>query len=181
MKRILLATTLIMAFGLSAIAQSKFNSGNTAATAVTFREGPQDGQKVVSFGLPTKYWAQMYVTPAGGDEGSLAPIATAIGGIGIGPVPALAGLYQFSNITVAGLAPDSQVLVQIRGWLGNNTSGGYATADIRGTSVPVAMITKASPIPNVVVPAWQIVVPEPGSMMLAGLGLSSLLFLRRRK
>lgn len=183
MKKILLATTLVMACGLSSYAQSKFTVANGAATAVTFLGGLQDGQKVNSVGAD-KYWAQLYVTPAGGDAGSLAAVATAIAPIGVNATIAN-GLFNLGTVTIANLDAGAVVLLQVRGWLGSNQSGGYAGAEIKGKNEPKPFTSKTSP-PVVAfgsggLGGFQIIVPEPGSMMLAGLGLSGLLFLRRRK
>jgi len=183
MKKILLATTLIMACGLSAYAQSKFTVANNPASAITFLGGPQDGQKVNSVGAD-KYWAQLYITPAGGGVGDLAPVATAIAPIGVNAAVAN-GLFNLGTVTIAGLDAGQTVMLQVRGWLGSNQSGGYESASIKGANEAKPFSSKTSP-PVVAfgsggLGAFQIVVPEPGSMMLAGLGLSGLLFLRRRK
>ena len=182
MKKILLETTLLIAGALNIYAQSKFTVANGAATAVTFT----NGEKVNSVG-PDKYWAQVYVTPSGGGVGDLAPVATAIAPIGVNATVAN-GLFNFGTVTIAHLDAHETVLLQVRGWLGRDVSGGYESAQNKGRNEAKPFTTRTSPPVVAFGPGglsgFQFSappIPEPSGLMLAGFGLGGLLCLHRRK
>lgn len=183
MKKFLITTTLLAACGLSAIAQSKFTVANNANIPVTFKDpagAPPSGldgvkvQSATAYGGP--HWAALYMglegTPLDAlvQQGANKPIGQSAG---------LAGIFSFGTVTTT-FAEQAPVLVQVRGWREADPGvNGHSDAKVfKGSALSAAVVFGTQPNQ---IGAWQLNIPEPTSMMLAGLGLSGLLFLRRRK
>lgn len=180
MKKLLLTATLLTACGLSAFAQSKFTVGNSGTTAITFKDtgGALDGVKVQSTAaMGGDHFAALYLGPAGAADAALVKSS---GDAKIGVAAAVAGIFSLGTVTIAGTDAGVDVQAQVRGWRasdptinGRNQSKTFTSK----ISPPVVLFGTAANQLN----GFQIVVPEPTSMMLAGVGLSGLLFLRDRK
>lgn len=180
MKKLLLTATLLTACGLSAFAQSKFTVGNSGTTAITFKDvgGALDGVKVQSIAAQGgDHFAALYLGAAGAPDAALVKSSA---DAKIGAVAAAAGLFSLGTVTIAGTDAGTSVQAQVRAWRASDPS-------INGRNESKTFVSKISP-PVVLfgtganqLNGFQIVVPEPTSMMLAGVGLSGLLFLRDRK
>lgn len=88
--------------------------------------------------------------------------------------------------TVAGSPGGSSAAITITAWEDLNGSGVYSAADPKGSgtfSQVLGGVGIPASLPNYLtsMPAINLVVPEPGSFALAGLGGAALLIFRRRK
>lgn len=175
MKKFLLTTTLLTACGLSAFAQSKFTIGNLSSNPIKLLlPGAVDAVPVVqaTHGL---YNIALWLGPAGAQDSDLvkSSVDKPIGAAGFSP-----GQFSFGSITINEWAPNTDIKAQIRGWQAADPTikGESASKPFKTTgSSSLVLIGTAGNKLN----AFTIIVPEPTSMMLAGLGLSGLLFLRR--
>jgi len=92
---------------------------------------------------------------------------------------------QSGSFYVLGAAPGATEFFEVQAWLGGNS---YATATQAGTSAVFseALGASTSPIPQGInnMPALNLVtttvIPEPSTLAMAGVGLASMLFFRRK-
>jgi PEP-CTERM motif len=181
----ILILTVGFAMALSASAQGIFN-GNTAASQIG--SAGKIFQVDGATGLDPSYEAQWYIGPAGVSKDNEASLV-AVGPISVFKLGAQAGFITPGPITTS-YADGSIVTLQLRAWqiAGgadwlaqlNNPAGFSGKSDlyqvgklVTGTVTPpqVAGFTGFSVISNV---------PEPSTIALGVMGLSVLLFRRRK-
>lgn len=174
MKKLIVAAVVgLTAFG--ALAQGQFTFGNrvTAAgiDAKVFMPGGAEPLAGDAF------LAQAYI---GADEGSLAPVGTAL------PfrTGAAAGYITTTPITT-GIAAGSSVVVQMRAWeaaKGATYEVAVAGGGIYGSSSSITLSLSAPPAaPTDMVGLTSFsLVPEPSTMALGVLGVAALLLRRRQ-
>jgi hypothetical protein len=108
------------------------------------------------------------------------------------PIANVAGRFAGGAQTIIGIAPGGPVALVIRGWTGASTTwAGITDTDQRGWSSIFTLPATGNPntvppgTPRSINPEFTgltvVPVPEPSSMVLAGLGAASLLLFRRRK
>jgi len=185
MKKLLL-TILAMAAVPAAFAQGSFNANNfTANQGEVWVDLDGSGTPTAGDALAgAEYNVQVYWGVIGTPEGSLTPV---------GPVSALfgstgdalgsgAGWFDIGTLDLFPGNPTgpATVLVQVRGFQGPS----WASATFRGQSAVVNQPIAFSPnTPGDLVATgpWVILIPEPSTFALAGLGSAALLIFRRRK
>lgn len=172
MKKLLLTTTLLTACGLSAFAQSKFTTGNNNNIPVVFSAPGTalDGVKVQSATVHGgNHWAALYANGA-----------QVLANTRIGVAAGVAGLFNFGALTMANTPDNTAVSFQVKAWRESDPGikGESVTRDIKGAALQAGVIFGTT---EDKIGGFAIVIPEPTSIMLAGLGLSGLLVLRRRK
>jgi len=198
MKKILI-TLGFAALVSGASAQGLINFFNSPATLITLRDGGGVDQGSIP-GVAGQYYFQLFVAPAGTLTDGAAFIAK-----GYGTNQASAGRFSGgANVGVAGSPAGGTSAILVRGW---SASYGldYATALAAWNSGAPGYLGSSAIAPNFVFggfdgtgtiptsPAFggsagiqsgfslNAAVPEPSSIVLAGLGAASLLMFRRRK
>lgn len=185
--------TLVTILAAAAVVASSYGQGTVVFTGSsgTYKVMQEAvlGSGVFNTAVPSSTAAkvQLLWAPVGTVNSSLfVPVGAAVN-VGV-PV---AGYFSGGNRTIpagadfTGITPGGQVALIVQGWIGTS----YALATLRGNS---SIFTVTTGNPNTV-PAgtptplnlvWGGVnlaaVPEPSSMVLAGLGAASLLAFRRR-
>lgn len=200
MKKILIAVGLA-ALVTSAGAQGLINFFNSPATLITLRD--DQGNSLGNMpGVAGQYYFQLFVAPAGtSTDGALFQPSI------MGTNQASAGRFSGgANVGVAGAPAGQTRAILVRGWSASYGAD-YAAALAAWNSGVVGYMGSSVVAPNFVFggfdgigtiptsPAFggsfgiqggfalaaPAVVPEPSSMVLAGLGAASLLLFRRRK
>lgn len=176
MKKQILVAMVSLGLVASAFSQGTVTMGNNSSSLITI-EGVSMPVGSVLF--------QLYAGPQGADEGSLVAQLPTGGTSTLAP-----GRMANVNIAVAGVAPGAIGTFQIWAW-----DSSYATYELAAASSYVgksALFTSATggvgePASLPVALAGQFsgfnltIVPEPTTLVLAGMGAASLLLFRRRK
>lgn len=181
----------IAVLGMAAVTSSSYGQGqvhfsnyfNSSSPKVTYADGTFAGQTVGS-----EMSAQLaYFIGNTADPSQLTPLAgSATFGLAGPTVPngPYAGWFEGGNVTVPGSAGQPTVTFEI---LVFQTGSDYASSSVRGRSALFQGTTTANaqaPVPDFPQGAWQNFqvssVPEPSTFALIGLGIGSMLFLRRR-
>jgi len=202
MKKLVLSTAMVVGLAASVLAQGTIlfdSSANTGAAANATVNG-QWWDNFTSPGNPVLLSQDVNAQLlAGTSAGSLTPIATLLlsNNSATGDITAFAPqngsfidnsttVYSVPGTTVSGTA-----FFEVLAWVGPFSSyaaavaGGAAHGDSGVFSNPTGGPNPPNPtvpapgLPNM--PAVVLSVPEPGTIALAGLGLASLLVIRRRK
>lgn len=197
MKKI--ALTLIAVAGISAgaLAQGTITADNLNGTG---------GPTATSFGLFFNNDGSVYTGSSinmtllgGADAGSLAELITLTGANG--PISFGGGVYvdpTAGTYTINSVAPQADAVLQVLAWVGSAATYGaaaqadqfwayngstYVSADTFTFTNPTGGTGAPPKIPQSLdgMPAMMMVVPEPATIALAGLGLASLLAFRRRR
>jgi hypothetical protein len=178
MKKILLTTLAVGALAVSSFAQGTINFTLSAGVNTVKVNG-------VAANSAAGARVEMLWAPAGTTDLGLFQVLGGLANVGT-PV---AGYFSGGVRTVPGIAPGGVIAMYVRGFtIGSGASYDLATA--RGitpifafdTADPTALPAPEAPSNiNAAFPGLNIIVPEPSSMALAGLGAASLLIFRRRK
>lgn len=203
MKKLL---TLAALLGMTAVSfgQGQILWNNTSGTLISLNGASMPANNPVT--PATSFYFGLFVAPLG----TTPPLMTGQGGFdGVGDAnwqfvgayavnsTAAAGAGRFQNpgtATINGYASGTSVSFLIRGWQSSSGGGDWAAArpglTYLGTSAVGSALLGGGPIPlpsAFGVGAGQVggfnvvPIPEPSSMVLAGLGAASLLLFRRRK
>lgn len=183
MKKLILATLMAGLIPMLSLAQGtvNFGSGVPGVQIVVQSDGVTP--------VPTGFSAALYWAPLGSLEGQLSQLGattTVFGGSGF--------IVGGTRTTGALTAPGTDALFQVRAWNGAYTSYEAALAGVPGTQAgktamfqnptanPAASPPPApAPLSGWTAPLVVTPIPEPSTIALAGLGLASLLIIRRRK
>jgi hypothetical protein len=197
MKKLLTLVALLGVATLSSFAQGTLLWNNTSGTLISV-----NGTAMAPSTSPaTTYNFGLFIAPFGTAApsgvsdanwqfvGAYALNSTAAGGTG--------RLQNPGQATIAGFAAGTQVNFIIRAWQSTTGGGDWAAARpgitalgtsslgwlvLGGGAIPDSAafgVTSSGPLTQV--GGFNVVVPEPSSMVLAGLGAASLLLFRRRK
>jgi len=203
MKKLLTIAVLVGATTVS-FAQGTLLWNNTASTLISVNGEAMPANNPVS--PETTYYFGLFIAPIGTTTslGITDPNWQFVGAYAQNSTAA-AGAGRFQNpgtATIAGYAPGTSVNFLVRGWhasLGGQDWNAARTALQNGTVAGFGeseigfIVLGGGPIPNnsiwgttdsetlKQIGGFNIVVPEPSSMALAGLGAASLLIFRRRK
>jgi len=178
-------TLALIASTVSVFAQGTVNFNNGGIVfAQTADRNVYLGQVGGTLAVGTTYKAQLYV---GADAASLVPISAAISSF---RATAGAGTWSGGSRTLTDTAGKSynageSVMLSVRAW-DVSTGATWDVATARGASTPFAYTVPAAGSPPGAfymegLRAFAIVVPEPGTFALAGLGILGLVMARRRK
>jgi hypothetical protein len=179
MKKLILATLMAGLIPMIASAQGtvSFSSSSTAHKVTT------DGTTAVGAG----YIAALYWGPQGSLEGALTQIGATTG------VTAGTGFLVNggTRTTGAGTAPGAQGTFQVRAWTSSSGATWEAAVGSGSGFGGKSIVFNNNTGDGGVIPAQQLAgwnapitvtpIPEPSTIALAGLGLASLLVIRRRK
>jgi hypothetical protein len=176
MKKTIVAL-LVVAFAPAVMAQGSINFNNFGGGIVTIGGGPQDG-----FFGGTEYNVQLFTAPLGTtDPSAFIPFGSPIQ-LGFGPTApnqdAGAGFYDGGTLDLNPAGSPAQVLAFVMGSGGgsNGTQPGSGMSQI----VTLDLAYGPQPVNDINTAPWSIVVPEPTTFALAGLGAAALLIFRRR-
>ncbi len=197
MKKTLILTASIVALTVSSFAQGNFSMVYyDGANGITI--GSPASPAATGWYLSDDYSVEAYMAAgAGQSEGSLLPIAASLMAFIVpGPTAAITtaadgGGQWYGSVVDTGLAIGTAT-IQLRAWY---NGGSYATYDLAlaggvnvGKSSLYDIALKANTDPTVLdmngigMASFTVqAVPEPGTLVLAGLGLASLFIFRRRK
>lgn len=195
MKKILVISGLLLAVALGAQAQGviNFSSAGAGVNARFATSGPGGSNLLTSAMSNFRadfFWATGSTT-VGVDPSTLSGSDL---NQAFSSVAAQAGFFSGGSKTINGATPGVGVVGQVRVW--DTTFGSYAAAKLAQGSQwfesPLFLITPALVPPNtppnlvglgsgVIYSLNYNAVPEPSSIVLAGLGAASLLLFRRRK
>lgn len=199
MKRTLL---IVAALGLTAMTmygQGRLNFNNSASqNAVTIKAGSSQGTGGAYLGSDYSIqllWAPGTITDQAAFDAvaTAAVITTFFGATGTAPGhgPAADGAGIFDNIAAVAIGPVGVYTVQARAWYNGGTYSTYSAASGAGVNVGMSGLSQinvtAAPTPanNTTWAPWTVnagvIVPEPSTFALAGLGLAGLAIFRRRK
>jgi hypothetical protein len=184
MKKIILTTLVASALAASSFAQGTISAAISSGTNLVRIDGvaataAQNARVEILWAPQGTADVNQYVL-LGAPISVGVPLAGFFNG-GVRTIPAGTGF--------AGIAPGAIVSLVVRAWtLGSGATYDLATAKGRtnpfdfNTADPTAQPAPEAPSNmNGIFPGVNIIVPEPSSMALAGLGAASLLIFRRRK
>lgn len=185
MKKTILTLALV-ASTVAAFAQGKITLGNDSLHLITSSE--------TGAPLALNGFSGLTLQLMGGTSAGSLALQTTITGSAINSLAVDPGRINNTGITLTGIAGGSTAFLQLLFW--NTSAGSYANALAQGYgygSSPIFTVVAGSFAPSSIVlhnapgnSTWadaplSIAVPEPSSMVLAGLGAASLLLFRRRK
>jgi hypothetical protein len=182
MKKQLMTLAAMLAFVGSVFGQGQVTMGNNAGSLIRIGIPYDPAATPVAIGTMS---FQLYYGVAGTPEGNLLALSTIAGTSTV-----IAGRIANTVIDVP-LAPGSAATFQIWAW--QNTFTSYALAAAGGGLVGKSALFNATtsgagpppPLPTALAgtyPGFGVAaVPEPSMLVLAGLGVASLLLFRRRK
>lgn len=199
-----LTLAALLAVTATSFGQGQINWNNTSGTLISLNGASMPANSPVS--PATSFYFGLFVAASG----TAAPLMTGPGGLNgisdpnwqfVGAYAvnstAASGAGRFQNPgtgTIAGFASGTSVNFIIRGWQSTTGTGDWAAAmpglTYLGTSALGSAVLGGGPIPLPSafgltagqVGGFNVVpIPEPSSMVLAGLGAASLLLFRRRK
>jgi len=202
MKKLILSVTALAACSVGAYAQGTvtFDGSNNSNTSPTATSG---GQVFINgvIDKATDINAELLYSSTGG-AGTFSPVVTlllsssfTITTPALGQIGAAAGdisgegngtLLDLSGQTyvIPNIASSTAAFFEVEGWLGNSSTYPPAGSVAEGTSGVFSAVLSGSnpPYANIIgMPALNLVaVPEPSTLAMAGVGLASMLFLRRK-
>lgn len=198
MKKLILTTLCIATLSTGAFAQGTLNFGNSSLTLVSLVNSLSVNLGAIPAGVPGTFRFELFVAPAG----TLADVGFVASGVQGTNLTTLGRINGGNGRVVPGTALGGTSALLVRGWSASlGTTWAQATANwTTGTYIGSSSIAPnflmggdggAGAVPNSPIfgaGATQITqgfnlyapVPEPTSMVLAGLGAASLLLFRRR-